>query len=385
MGSEPFQDSTRLSKAQRAELLRILDLKSVQHGQAHDSKRRQARFEYRADDVQITITHPSGGVGRFLVSTRNLSCGGLSFIHGGFLHLGTNCRIVLPRLDGRETVVLGRVVSCRHIAQRIHEVGVTFYEKIDVSEYCDPSEAASIPADRPGVPVPSLECLVLCIAADATERSQLGRWLSAAGADSEPADCLGAGLDRLKRLPFDVVICDMNLPEAVAGEAVGEIRGAGFDRSIVGILDSSDAAGPRRAACDAGLERPLSAERLYELLPDLVRGERAGAKASAPLFSTLERDAGAASMLKAYVEECRQSARRLREALEQESRDQVLSIAKHVQSTGAGYGFAPLVEAAHRVIVTLEASGSLAEASRRVRLLESICMRVTGDAPRRAA
>jgi len=385
MGTEQFQPSTKLSNAQRAELLRILDLKANQHKLDHESKRRQDRFAYRADEVPITITHPSGGVGRFLVSTRNLSGGGLSFLHGGFLHQGTSCRISLTRLDGREVVILGKVASCRHLAQRVHEIGVAFYEKIEIAEYCDPTETPASPADQPAIEVPTLECLAMCVAANATERSQIVRWLSAAGADAEPCDCLGAALDRLKKLPFDIVVCDMSLPEAVAGEAVGEIRAAGFGRAIVGILDATEAHGPRRAACDAALERPLSAERMYEVLPALLSDPKFGGHAASPVHSTLERDAGAASMLRAYVDECRQSARRLREALDAENRDQVLTVAKHVQSTAAGYGFPPLVEAAGRVVATLEAEGTLAEAARRVRLLESICMRVTGDAARRAA
>lgn len=385
MGSEGFRETTKLSNAQRLELLRLLDRKALLHQNTAQSLRKQDRFEYRAEGVPVTITHPSGGVARFLVSTRNLSCGGVSFIHGGFLHIGTHCRVALRRLDGRETVVLGKVASCRHIAQRIHEVGVSFYEKIDVSEYCDPEAEPVSSAPSATAAAPPVEALVLCIATDRNERGAIEEWLVALGADAETADCLGAGLDLVKKLPFDLVLCDMNLPEAVSGEAIGELRDAGFARPIVGILDPSAASSPRRSACDDAVERPLTRESLDSLIRRVLGDREAASRNAAPLFSTLERDAGAATMLRAYVEECRQSARRLREALESENRDQALSVAKHLQSTGAGYGFAPLVEAAQRAVVTLESSDSLGEAARRIRLLESFCRRVTSDAPRRAA
>ncbi len=383
MSSEGFQDTVKLSPAKRTEMLRLLDNHARQSAGA-PSKREHDRFEYRAGDVPITITHPGGGTGKFIACTRNLSSGGMSFLHGGFLHKGTHCRVVLPKRDGRETVVLGRVAGCRHIAQRLHEVGVEFYEKIDVREFCQPTAAVTSSSDSPSVLVPELEGLALCIIESPSERSTVARWLTSSGIDAEGVDCLGAAIDKLRKLPFDVVLLDTSLPEVESGEAARSIRAAGFELALVALIDEG-AEGERLAqGCDTVLGRPLNPADLYTLLPTIMIKRSADA-AGEPIRSTLPRDAGAFRLLKNYTEECRQSARRLREAISKDDRAGALSIARHLQSTASGYGFAPLVEAAARAVDVLGSSEAMCEAEKRIKLLASICQRVTSDPPAQKA
>ena len=74
---------------------------------------------------------------QFDVTCRNLSAGGLAFLHRGFLHAGTECQIRLPLMTGGEMTVHGRIVQCAHVQKSIHEVGVVFDEAIDPRQFLD--------------------------------------------------------------------------------------------------------------------------------------------------------------------------------------------------------------------------------------------------------
>ena len=93
-------------------------------------RRREERWEYRMSDIAVLVAHPGGGSGRFLVCSRNLSAGGMGFIHGGYLHPGSDCRIALTRPDGSRLAVEGVVAHCRHVEGPHHEIGIRFQEQI---------------------------------------------------------------------------------------------------------------------------------------------------------------------------------------------------------------------------------------------------------------
>jgi len=88
VGTEDFMDTLRVRPMDRKQLLDNLDHASKE-GDAR-ARRNNQRMEYRADKIQLSVTHPGGTLGRFYVKARNLSAGGLSFLHGGFLHIIMN-------------------------------------------------------------------------------------------------------------------------------------------------------------------------------------------------------------------------------------------------------------------------------------------------------
>ena len=69
------------------------------------------------------------------VCARNLSAGGFSCIHGGYLHPGSECQVVLPRREGGDPVAVnGTIVHCRHVEGSYHEVGIRFTEEIEPAD-----------------------------------------------------------------------------------------------------------------------------------------------------------------------------------------------------------------------------------------------------------
>lgn len=98
--------------------------------------------------VPIRIEHPGGGAVELLVCTRNISAGGLAFLHGGYVHRGSRCTVLLPTLDGRRQALVGTVAGGRLVEGRIHEFGVAFEQKVDPSRFVQPDVIADIVKDE---------------------------------------------------------------------------------------------------------------------------------------------------------------------------------------------------------------------------------------------
>ncbi len=116
MDSE-FITHVRMNAHQRSKLLCRLD-ESPGMGRAIE-RRRQARIEYRVPDIAVVVQHPGGGSGKFLVHARNISAGGLAFIHGGFVHPGSECQVDLTRRDGRSLKVAGLTAGSLKLSRKL--------------------------------------------------------------------------------------------------------------------------------------------------------------------------------------------------------------------------------------------------------------------------
>ena len=130
MEEPEFNSHLQINAAERDQMLARLDAFARSSGGERES-RSEKRWPYRTSNIALIVQHPGGGAGRFLVCSRNLSAGGIGFIHGGYLHPGSECSILLRDRDGSPMALAGKVVYCRHLNGRYHEIGIKFSERID--------------------------------------------------------------------------------------------------------------------------------------------------------------------------------------------------------------------------------------------------------------
>ena len=140
MDNERGFDSVRLGRLERERLLNALE-QPTHRGPTHQ-KRMFQRVTFRQTNVPITVESYGGSLMRFRVCARNISKGGMGFLHGGFLHPGNPCDVVLTTLDGERQVISGKIAQCRFVTGRLHEVGVKFVHPINPALFC--KEAASV-------------------------------------------------------------------------------------------------------------------------------------------------------------------------------------------------------------------------------------------------
>lgn len=135
--SKPIQ-SISLSRAQIAELLDSLEFHSGSYDPAsRDTRREHERIPCRKSAVLFELVGMPETMA-FAAPVRNISCGGLCFLHRSMLHVDTPLRMCLLLDNGASFRTAGTVVRARHVMGLIHEVGVKFNKPIDLSQLDPP-------------------------------------------------------------------------------------------------------------------------------------------------------------------------------------------------------------------------------------------------------
>lgn len=116
-------------------------------------KRRYARRSYRTERPLDLVCTRREGTKRYDAAARNLSVRGASLVVGAFVYPDTEARISLIKLSGESVTLSGKILWCRHVGRHIHELGVEFFDRIELDEYvtgsCEPdsSEVRRAPGD----------------------------------------------------------------------------------------------------------------------------------------------------------------------------------------------------------------------------------------------
>lgn len=370
--ADTFFDSLKLTEEDRAAVLDKLDAESARA--VSGSRRAHPRFEYRAENVHVVITHPGGSSARCLVSTRNLSTGGIAFLHGGFLYNGTECRIVLFTRNGEAKMLTGRVRNCRHIYQRIHEVGLQFSEPIDPSLFCVESKPhETVDADGDASPT-KLNGRGLVIAFDEQTREQMAKTLQDAGLEAEGVASLEEGVALLQSIAASVVVIDLDRCGDTPADAIGTIRGSGFAGIVVALV--ADSTKSLRSLCiKAGAQevfpKPVDGQILVRYLA--TAAARTKPRETQPIYTTL---ADASDSVRRFIDHAKVVASHLRQALTSNNFVSVLKTVRLIKAAAIVAGFAGIADAALAAEQALLSTASLSNAAYQIEELVDLCRRV---------
>jgi len=83
----------------------------------------------------VRICHQTGNCNTYLVKPRDIHRHGICFLHGAFVHTGAQCSVLLRTREGDPTQLAARVIRCRHVVGRIHEIVATFETAIEMKEF----------------------------------------------------------------------------------------------------------------------------------------------------------------------------------------------------------------------------------------------------------
>jgi len=136
-GAAP-RNSIGLGRHALRELFEIMDTGEYgdhSEGNAGASGREFARHAYRLEAAPVDLIREDGSVTGVRMAVRNLSAKGIGLLHSGFLHEGSQVRVVLPHVNKTMTPVHGIVRRCRHVKGIIHELGVEFVREINLRDY----------------------------------------------------------------------------------------------------------------------------------------------------------------------------------------------------------------------------------------------------------
>ncbi|MEO1129696.1 MAG: PilZ domain-containing protein [Planctomycetota bacterium] len=358
----PEKKFTRAIRLPEAHVDKLLEKMAAGNRPIENSRRRQSRVAYRVADVAMAITHPGGTRGHYLVHCRNLSSGGMSFLHGGFLHIGAQCCIVLHTRGGDLKALMGTIRSCRLITGQVHEVGVEFVERIDLDGFIDPNAAqedgSGADASR-DVRQQTIELAGDVLVLQTQDSDNLMRALDASGLAASSADCLGSALDQLKLTPFDAVVFDAD----TSAQTIEALQQAAGDATLIGI------------SADVTLDPPLlTARDRDDVITALASAlgspeERAG---SSVLHSRFAKDAAAATTIQNGVKRFAEFAEQLADGAAPEP-----AACRGIADVAVQAGFPSIAFAARRVAST--DAGDAEKLRMAVEYLVGLCRRATSD------
>ena len=379
MRQDDFKRAMKLPETARQELLDRMDRSAGAERESNSGRRRDqrkdARWSYRETDIAVAIEHPAGGVSRLLLFTRNLSAGGISFLHNGFLHPKSRCKVLLPRLDGQTQIMTGSIVSCRHVGGLLHEIGLKFDRRIDPAQFLRSSQSTR--AGAASVPAAQINGRVLVIDDNESDRSLLLHHLKRSGVDplSVPSSDVG---DAIGNGPIDLVICELNLKGSDGVEIILALRGAGFGGPIVVLtaeIDEKRIASAREAGATRVLTKPYVPEEILSLLAELQE-QATKQVAQSVLHSTMDDQPGMQELVAKYIDQVRDVSRRIDQASLENNLAEVRQLCLSLKGSATGYGFAPLGELAMAALKSLDSGQAVAAAAAQLRELCAMCARL---------
>ncbi len=349
----------RLDDERVAKLLDSLDAGSPPSG----TERRQPRFRYRVKTLVVHMNQPGFAAPvSYLVVGRNISDKGLAFLHGGYVHVSTRCLVQLVTSYGTWNEMAATVVRCRYVEGKVHEVAVQFDEEINPAVFC--SEA--------------VENRVLLVDDDVAVARLGTLYLQQLNAKVTVAENGEQALEQLQKAVFDLILMDMEMPGKDGFETVREMRSRGFTGMIAaatGLTQPGDREKCLAAGCDRYVPKPYTRDDLALLLESL-RQE--------PLYSTYHDDPAMKELVGVFVAELPAKLRAIEEALVRRDVLRLQYLCRGVKSEGAGYGFAPITEAATKIESELVRGVGLVDLQKEINTLVRLCMqaRAAVRAPR---
>jgi len=316
------------------------------------SKRGAERFSYRVKGCVVHMQMPGmGSSAAFLVPTRDISATGLSFLHGGFVHLSTQCVVQLISTHGTWENVEATVVRCEYKADMVHLVALQFKNPID-----------------PGAYSPAATKTRILLAEDSPSFTRLAMvLLKKLNVEADHAENGKIAVALASKNVYDAILMDVEMPIMNGLEAVKTLRGQGYGGVIVAataLTQPDDKQRCLEAGCDRYMPKPYDLDLLRELIESLQQE---------PLLSSQAQDQTMVPLISTFVEELPKKLRALEECFAKEEKQKLEVLCRNLKGEAGGYGFEPISAAAKKVesaVIDKAPQGTLADA---VNELSNLC------------
>lgn len=241
-------------------------------------RRSFARWPFRQASVAMRLVHPGGSEVELRLACRNLSKGGVSLLHSGYIHPGTPCTVMMPKLVGGTVEAKGEVVRCLHRRGNLHEIGVRFLKPINIRLFIDATRAVDfhvLEHVRPETVSGRLLLVEDCPLNTKIVKHYLRETRLTVTAVTTGAEGVNAAADG-----YDVIVTDWQLPDMTGVKMLTQIREGGIQSPAIFV--TADPAGALKEGLAelpnvAILPKPISQEQLLRAVAERVMsGKQAG-------------------------------------------------------------------------------------------------------------
>jgi CheY-like chemotaxis protein/HPt (histidine-containing phosphotransfer) domain-containing protein len=335
------------------------------------------RWPYRVATVTAKFVHPGGSESSVTVACRNLSAGGIGILHRTFLHKGTKCVLSLPDTRGNLVNVPGIVVRCIHVQGTIHELGVQFAKPVRARDFVmmDPfADGFSFENVKPE----DLKGTILYLDDSALDQSLVRHFLRETQMRLLVAEDRKAAVEKIAE-GVDLILCDYNLANDNGAQVVQSLRADGVTSPI--IMVTADTSKQTRdammnAEANAFISKPLSAQTLFRAIAEFIV---VGTSSSA-FISSLPMDHPNRGLLTTFVQQVRDYAKSMEQALESNALDKCRTLCLQVGGAAPVMGFDRLAAVAKDAEKSLAGMANAGEVSGPLRRLIDSCRKVSDRA-----
>ncbi len=362
-----------LQRRQLDQVLDALDRAGSSGGQAADKRRRFKRRPYRQLNVPVRL-NSQGTEQTLVVACRDLSRGGMSFLHSTFVYEGTAIIAAIPHADGSHVGIKGTVVRCQHRSGVVHEIGVRFDHEIDPRDVLslDPqSDCYSLEH----VNTEELEGNVLVIADDENEQRVVRHFLRGTQLSVKSVASTDEAGDAITGGRFDVVVTQAQVGDSSLATIVERLRSG---RVRAPILVLADPKGPAlsdddRKLASGFLPLPVDGELLLRAIAEyLCLGHDNVASEDE---SSLPSDDPNAPLVPDFVKQLHEYAQELAKPTDAMELETLRAILLGIKGSASPMGFSALGDLAGEVLQLVQADEEIAAAARQIEVLAAACQR----------
>lgn len=320
-------------------------------------KRKAQRYRYRVKALVVRMQRPGFPAPViYQVPAHDISSTGLSFLHGGYVHVGTRCTAQLITTYGTWDDVSGTVVRCAYVDGTIHDVGVRFDTPVNPAVYCTDAVQSRVLLVEDSPPIAKIATFHLHALNAVVDHVIDGK----------------SAVDKAMSKTYDLILMDMELPVMNGFDATKALRENGYSGTIVAVTGLTQPEDKQRcldAGCNQYLPKPFVKDDFAKIL-ETLREE--------PLFSTFHDDDSMRDMIIAFVESLGGHVLTIEGARAKNDVDKLKATARVLKSEGTAYGFEVITEAAGQVESALHKGKTIEQTKDDINKLCKLCKQARG-------
>lgn len=200
------------------------------NSQSTNPERIYRRLQYAHPNLNIHIQSDGHNARTLTVASRNLSQGGLSFLHSSFMYPGTDLTVDLIDNTGSIVPCKGRITRCEHRGGRIHEIGVMFHNEVCLHEFLTQNPETLL-YSRERVNPCSLDISVMVYATQSDLIAQIQSLTEHTKLKCTYAKSVEEVFENLDEQ--DLAICQLSSDIPAIAETIRTMRNEGFRNPII--------------------------------------------------------------------------------------------------------------------------------------------------------
>ncbi|MGA2500942.1 MAG: response regulator [Tepidisphaeraceae bacterium] len=350
-----YVDSLRLSEDDEIEILADLARETTMRNGR--DRRHQSRVPYqRRAGLMVQMHHPGGTIANYLVRVRDLSSGGMGFLHGSFVYSGTRCAVILLTNDKKAIRVDGVVVRCSHVRKHIHQIGLHFDAPICLRDFVAGSLLPLGEDLQTSKELPHLAGTVMYVEDSVSDQELLTFHLLNVGVKVKAVSNVLAAVELASQTKFDAVLANIWLPAMSGLDLADFLRQSGYKGPIIALTADDREEVSRDAmshGCTAVLVKPYAIDNLIGLLqPHLP--QNGDADPGHVLLSSLWGDERMQPLIRTFLGRLKDEVAEMDRLVKSGKGGAGLrKLCLDVKGSAGGYGFQQVSEAAQEILELL--------------------------------